>query len=148
LHSTNTSTTLASRPPDFVAPTASVYPVATGKAAILRTIAPNIRRVRSLSANSSQQYRRTVQAVRAQLLGAKSPPVQREVRAEECRMLLAASVKDQYRFYEKVVKVKVGVAAILHYARPFPHRQGRELRNVPRRPAPARRSRPEFFACD
>jgi len=53
-HSTNTSPTIASWPPDFAAPIACVYPVATGKAAILRTIAPKSRLVRWLSANSSQ----------------------------------------------------------------------------------------------
>jgi hypothetical protein len=53
-HSTNTSPTLTSWPPDFAASTASFYPVAIGKAAILPTIAPKSRRVRWLSANSSQ----------------------------------------------------------------------------------------------
>ena len=39
-HSINTSPTLTSWPPDFAVSTASLYPVATGKAAILPTIAP------------------------------------------------------------------------------------------------------------
>jgi len=48
---------LPSWSPDFNAPIASVYPVAAGKGAILRTMLPNSRRVRRLSANSSQHER-------------------------------------------------------------------------------------------
>jgi hypothetical protein len=54
VYSTNTSPTLTSWPPDFAASTASFYPVGTGKAAILPTIAPKSLLVRWLSANSSQ----------------------------------------------------------------------------------------------
>jgi hypothetical protein len=53
-HSTNTSPTLNSWPPDFAASTVSVYPVGTGKAAILPTVAPKSRLVRWLSASISQ----------------------------------------------------------------------------------------------
>jgi hypothetical protein len=53
-HSTNTSPALTSWPPDFAASTASFYPVGTGKATILATIAPKSRLVKWLSANSSQ----------------------------------------------------------------------------------------------
>jgi hypothetical protein len=53
-HSTNTSPTLTSWPPDFAAPIAYVYPVGTGNAAILPTIAEKSRLVRWLSANISQ----------------------------------------------------------------------------------------------
>jgi hypothetical protein len=53
-HSINTSPTLTSWPPDFAAPIACLYPVGTGKAAIIPTIAPKSRLVRWLSANSSQ----------------------------------------------------------------------------------------------
>jgi hypothetical protein len=52
--SINTSPTLTSWPADFAAPIACIYPVATGKAVILPTIAPKSRLVRWLSANSSQ----------------------------------------------------------------------------------------------
>jgi hypothetical protein len=54
LHSMDASPTLTARWLHFAAPTASVYPVATGKAAILRTIAPKSRCVRWFSARSSQ----------------------------------------------------------------------------------------------
>ena len=53
-HCTNTSPVLTSRPPDFAAPIACVYPVATGKTAILPTTVPNSRLVRGLSASSQQ----------------------------------------------------------------------------------------------
>jgi hypothetical protein len=53
-HSTNTSPTLTSWPPDFAAPIACVYPVGTGKAAILPTLAPKSRLVKWLLATISQ----------------------------------------------------------------------------------------------
>ncbi len=50
---------LPSRPghPDFAVPIASVYPVATARAPIRRTMLPNSRLVRWLSASISQYYR-------------------------------------------------------------------------------------------
>jgi hypothetical protein len=46
--------------PDFAVSSPSRYPVATGKTAILRTIAPNNRLVRWLSANSASNTRRVL----------------------------------------------------------------------------------------